>query len=93
VGEELLGDLSDLRRALDARRRERPPLLAWLERVLGLELKLRQYQQGRAFCDGVLERADVPTLHRAFERPELLPTLAELGDPGAWLDRVQPAAA
>jgi coenzyme F420 biosynthesis associated uncharacterized protein len=89
VGEQLIGDLSDLREALDRRRtRERPLLVVWLERLLGLELKLRQYEQGRAFCDGVIERSDVATLHQAFAAPELLPTLAEIEDPGAWLARV-----
>jgi coenzyme F420 biosynthesis associated uncharacterized protein len=94
VGEQLIGDLSDLRAALDRRRaRERPPLVVWLERLLGLELKLRQYEQGRRFCDGVIARSDVATLHLAFSGPENLPTLAELDDPGAWLARVQPLAA
>lgn len=96
VGADLLGDLSDLREALDRRRaRDRPAFVVWLERLLGLEMKMRQYEQGRAFCDGVLERSDVATLHRAFAAPELLPTLAELADPAAWLARVDatPAAA
>jgi coenzyme F420 biosynthesis associated uncharacterized protein len=94
VGEQLIGDLSDLRAALDRRRsRERPMFVVWLERLLGLELKLRQYELGRSFCDGVIERSDVETLHRAFAAPENLPTLAELEDPGAWLARVQPAPA
>jgi coenzyme F420 biosynthesis associated uncharacterized protein len=90
VGEQLIGDLSDLREALDRRRtRERPLLVVWLERLLGLELKMRQYEQGRAFCDGVIERSDVATLHRVFAAPELLPSMAELDDPGGWLIRVK----
>jgi coenzyme F420 biosynthesis associated uncharacterized protein len=96
VGADLLGDLTDLRAALDRRRaRDRPAIVVWLERLLGLEMKMRQYEQGRAFCDGVIERSDVATLHRAFSAPELLPTLAELDDPAAWLDRIDatPAAA
>ncbi len=94
VGEQLIGDLSDLREALNRRReRDRPLLVVWLERLLGLELKLRQYEQGRRFCDGVIERSDVATLHRAFAAPEALPTLAELDDPGAWLTRIPLATA
>lgn len=94
VGRELLGDLSDLREALDRRRgRDRPAFVVWLERLLGLELKMRQYEQGRRFCDGVIERSDVATLHRAFAAPENLPTLAELADPAAWLARMDAAPA
>jgi coenzyme F420 biosynthesis associated uncharacterized protein len=92
AGEQLVGDLGALRTALDRRRRERPPVLAWIERLIGLELKLRQYQDGKAFCDAVVARAGVPALHRAFTGPENLPTLAELADPAGWLRRTDPDA-
>ena len=36
--------------------RERSPLAALLERLLGLEMKLRQYEVGKRFCDAVVER-------------------------------------
>ena len=35
--------------------RERPPLLRLLERLLGLEMKMRQYEGGKRFCDAVVE--------------------------------------
>ena len=50
----------------------------WLERLLGLELKLRQYELGQRFCDAVVAEAGVEALHRVSARPELLPALAEL---------------
>ncbi len=97
VGVELLGDLSDLREAMDERRaRAKPVWLVWIERVLGLELKMRQYEQGRKFCDAVIAASDVATLHRAWSAPELLPSLAELRAPDTWLARIdapEPAAA
>jgi putative hydrolase len=87
VGAELVEDLPALRVALDRRRGQRAPLLAWLERLIGLDLKLRQYKLGKAFCDGVVAEAGVARLHRAWASPELLPTLAELEDPIAWIAR------
>jgi coenzyme F420 biosynthesis associated uncharacterized protein len=87
VGAELVEDLPALRSALDRRRQERTPLLAWLERLIGLDLKLRQYELGKAFCDAVVAQADVATLHRAWAAPQLLPTLAELDDPAGWIAR------
>lgn len=88
AGRDLVGDLPRLRRALDASRAERNPLAAMLERLLGLDLKLRQYREGRAFCDAVVARAGMDGLNRAFSGPQQLPTLPELADADSWLSRV-----
>lgn len=95
VGETALPSLAELRLALDRRRRERSPVLAFLERLIGLDAKLRQYEMGKAFCDAVVDADGPAALHRVFEGPHQLPTLAELEDPGAWRARVgvAPAAA
>ena len=49
--------LPELRAALTKRRQERSPLLAVLERLIGLEAKLRQYEDGKRFCDAVAAAA------------------------------------
>jgi coenzyme F420 biosynthesis associated uncharacterized protein len=90
AGAAVLPDLDALRAALKARREATGGLSPWklLERLLGMELKLRQYADGKRFCDAVVAAADVPTLHRAFAAPELLPTAAELKAPESWIARV-----
>jgi coenzyme F420 biosynthesis associated uncharacterized protein len=93
VGEDLLPSLPELREALDRRRREKPPAVKLLERLIGLELKMRQYELGRAFCDGVVERGGIEALNRVWSGPDALPTLAELDAPGAWLERTRRQAA
>ena len=54
VGAEVLPSLPRLRAALNRRRETRG--LPWrvLERLLGLELKMRQYEVGKRFCDAVV---------------------------------------
>jgi putative hydrolase len=94
VGAEALPSLAQLRSALDRRRRERPPLLALLERLIGLDAKMRQYEDGKRFCDAVVAAAGPQALHRVFYSPEQLPTARELHDPSAWMRRTSaPAAA
>lgn len=93
VGAEALPSLHELRTALDRRRRERPPLLALLERLIGLDAKMRQYEDGKRFCDAVVAAAGPQALHRVFDAPEQLPTAAELRDPPAWMRRTGAAAA
>lgn len=90
VAADALDDLPALRAALDRRRADRagrPGVFAWAEKLLGFELKLRQYTVGKAFCDEVVRRAGVPALHVAFAAPDRAPTLAELEDPAGWLAR------
>jgi coenzyme F420 biosynthesis associated uncharacterized protein len=92
VGAEALDSLDELRAALDRRREEKPPAVRLLERLLGLELKLRQYQLGKAFCDAVVARGGVDALNRVWSGPAALPSTAELELPELWLDRTSPAA-
>lgn len=93
VGRDLLDALPELRAAMDRRRADRAPLLKILDKVLGLELKLRQYQDGKRFCDAVERERGERALLTAWESPEAAPTAAELPDPAAWLARTRPAAA
>ena len=89
AGAPVLPNVAKLRAAMDRRRRERPPLFKLLERVLGLDLKLRQYEDGKRFCDAVVARGGIQALNRAWSAPERLPTLAELDDAGAWMRRTE----
>jgi len=89
VGAELLDDVAALRAAMDRRRQERSGLLRVVEKLIGLELKLRQYELGKAFCDDVVAREGIEGLNRAWSQPEALPTYAELSDPAGWLARTE----
>jgi coenzyme F420 biosynthesis associated uncharacterized protein len=93
VGAEVLPTLPRLRSAMTRRRQSRG--LPWrvLERLLGLELKLRQYELGKRFCDAVVEQEGPLALARAWRGPESLPTPAELAAPALWLARTASAAA
>ena len=87
AGREELPSLDRLRAALDARRRDRPPALRLLDRLLGLDLKLRQYEEGRRFCDAVVAAGGEAALRRAWASPQDAPDVAELREPGRWLAR------
>jgi len=91
IGAEVLPSLPRLRAAMNHRRESRG--LPWrvLERLLGLELKLKQYETGRRFCDAVVEAGGPQALALAWSGPDALPTPAELEQPALWIARV-PAA-
>lgn len=89
VGADLLPDLPGLRAAMDRRRHERTGMLRLLERLIGLDMKMRQYEQGKAFCDAVVSRGGIERLNRVWRAPDQVPTPAELLDPDAWMARTE----
>jgi coenzyme F420 biosynthesis associated uncharacterized protein len=88
VAPDLLPSLPKLRSALDRRRQSQSGLSRILARLLGLELKMRQYEQGKYFCDAIVRGGGPEALAHVFSSPEALPSLGELRDPPAWLARV-----
>src|SRR5205807_7107318 len=89
VGAEFLPSLPRLRAAMTRRRESRG--LPWrvLERLLGLELKLRQYEVGRRFCDAVVREGGPEALALAWRGPESLPSTEELERPSRWTARMR----
>jgi coenzyme F420 biosynthesis associated uncharacterized protein len=95
VGADVLPGYEHMREAMDRRRESRSAPQRILERLLGLDLKLRQYVIGKKFCDAVVKSHGVAVLNRVWEAAEFLPSLRELEHPADWIARVEkePAAA
>jgi uncharacterized protein (DUF2342 family) len=70
-------------------RAHRPPLETAVFRLTGLDVKLEQYRLGERFADAVATRRGMEGLNRVWERPENLPSLAEVRDPGLWMTRME----
>ncbi|MCY3538474.1 MAG: hypothetical protein F4Y75_09550 [Acidimicrobiia bacterium] len=68
--------------------RRHDPWVALLLRLSGLEMKLRQYKDGRRFVLEVEKRAGWSAVDLAWESPESLPTRHEIAFPEKWLARV-----
>ena len=76
---------------LQARRNARGAT-AVLHRLLGLELKMKQYEVGEAFVNAIEREAGLHAIDPAWQSPEQLPTLDELeprglAGPGRRRDR------
>ncbi|QLH79045.1 zinc-dependent metalloprotease [Halosimplex rubrum] len=81
-------EYADLREKVEARRRGRGPVSQLMRRLLGLGMKRRQYERGKAFFDAVADERGVAGASAVWESPETLPADAELDDPTLWLARV-----
>lgn len=75
-------------RILHARRSGGNPLLKLIQKLIGLEAKMKQYQAGEEFIEAVEAVGGPDTLEVAFAEAANLPTLAEIRDPGRWLSRM-----
>jgi coenzyme F420 biosynthesis associated uncharacterized protein len=93
LGADLLEAYEGLRAAMERRRRSRSAPERILEHLLGLDLKLRQYERGKRFCDAAAARGGMDVLNQVWEAPEALPTEGELDRPEVWLRRVAGSAA
>jgi coenzyme F420 biosynthesis associated uncharacterized protein len=87
VGERLDPRYGELRERLEGLRARRGPLEALIMRLMGLDMKMRQYTLGKGFADAVSERAGIEGLNRVWSGPAELPTLEELEQPDRWLRR------
>jgi coenzyme F420 biosynthesis associated uncharacterized protein len=88
VGARVLSEHGRLKEVTERRKRSTSPGEALFERLLGLELKRRQYEEGVKFCRYVAALHDVDTLNHVWDNPESLPTTAELAEPDLWIARV-----
>jgi coenzyme F420 biosynthesis associated uncharacterized protein len=93
LGERLIPELPALREAMDRRRHGRSAPERVVERLLGLDLKLQQYEQGKAFSDAVVAEGGIEALNLVWTAPAALPDERELRRPALWLRRVAPQAA
>src|ERR671910_3164552 len=82
----------ELREAMDRRRRSRSAPQRIIERLLGFDVKLRQYELGKKFADAVVALGGMEALNRVWASPEALPSSGELQHPESWLKRTEPTA-
>ncbi len=88
VGPTVIPSVAEIRAKFQRRRKEATWLEQVVRRLLGIDAKLRQYRDGERFVRSVVEQTDMAAFNRVWERPENLPTKAELADPDAWVKRV-----
>lgn len=73
---------------LQARRDSVRGIAKFVQQLIGLEAKMRQYQEGERFCDAVLAEGGDELFSLVWESAEHLPTMDEVREPARWIDRV-----
>jgi coenzyme F420 biosynthesis associated uncharacterized protein len=88
VGPSVVPSVADIRAKFNARRTSGNRVEQAVRRILGIDLKMRQYQQGAAFVRAVVGEAGMETFNRVWTSPETLPTKDEVAHPQRWLERM-----
>jgi coenzyme F420 biosynthesis associated uncharacterized protein len=88
VGPDVVPTVEEIRARFNRRREGGNPVERMLRKLLGVEVKMRQYAEGRKFVHSVVERVGMDDFNRIWESPITLPRLSELADPDAWVARV-----
>jgi coenzyme F420 biosynthesis associated uncharacterized protein len=88
VGPQVVPSVADIREKFSQRRGSAGRAEQILRRILGIDLKMKQYEQGSRFVSAVVEEAGMAGFNKVWTSPETLPTRAELANPREWLERV-----
>src|SRR5215472_6217549 len=93
VGPSVVPSVAEIRAKFSARRGSAGRMEQAIRRVLGIDLKMKQYEQGSRFVKTVVEQAGMTAFNKVWTSPETLPTKDELLSPRAWLERVDGSSA
>jgi coenzyme F420 biosynthesis associated uncharacterized protein len=88
VGPSVVPSVAQIRERFSARRGSSGRIEQALRRILGIDLKMKQYEQGSRFVKKVVDEAGMATFNKIWTSPETLPKPEEIADPLAWLERV-----
>ena len=88
VGPRVVPSVAEIREKFSHRRGSTSRPEQFLRRILGIDLKMKQYEQGSRFVAAVVEEAGMAGFNKVWTSPETLPTRAELANPREWLERV-----
>jgi coenzyme F420 biosynthesis associated uncharacterized protein len=88
VGPQVVPSVAEIRERFSHRRGSAGRVEQILRRILGIDLKMKQYEQGSRFVSTVVAEAGMAGFNKVWASPESLPTRAELAEPREWLERI-----
>lgn len=89
VGMKLLPSYDDMKARFDRRRDSKSAAEKLFQRLIGINLKMQQYKIGQQFVDAVVEAEGVDFLNKVWERSDRMPTMDEICNPQAWIERTK----
>jgi coenzyme F420 biosynthesis associated uncharacterized protein len=88
VGPQVVPTVANIREKFSQRRGSANRVEQVIRRILGIDLKMKQYAEGSRFVKAVVETAGMAEFNKIWTSPQTLPTRGELASPADWLARV-----
>jgi coenzyme F420 biosynthesis associated uncharacterized protein len=88
VGPEVVPSVAEIRARFQGRREAGGRLDKTIRRLLGIDIKMKQYAEGSRFVRTVVAQAGMSGFNRVWTSPDTLPTREEINEPAAWIARV-----
>ncbi|MCL5077220.1 MAG: zinc-dependent metalloprotease [Actinobacteria bacterium] len=73
---------------LSQRRSSQRGISKLMSQLLGMDAKMRQYQEGEVFVERVEQAGGMELFNKVWENPENLPSAEEIRNPEKWIDRM-----
>jgi len=88
VGPQVVPSVEQIRERFNARRGSTGRIEQTIRRILGIDLKMKQYAEGSRFVKAVVDEVGMADFNKVWTAPETLPTKEEFAHPHQWVERV-----
>jgi len=88
VGPQVVPSVAQIRERFSSRRGSSGRIEQTIRRILGIDLKMKQYAEGSRFVTAVVDEVGMEKFNKVWTSPETLPTRAEFVHPHEWVERV-----
>jgi len=88
VGPQVVPSVEQIRERFNARRGSNGRIEQTIRRILGIDLKMKQYAEGSRFVKAVVDEVGMAEFNKVWTSPETLPTREEFAHPHQWVERV-----
>lgn len=88
VDASIVPSVKTIRSRFEDRKKTQGFFPRFMGRLLGMDAKMMQYQAGQKFVQALVDAVGMEAFNRVWEGPENLPTVSELDQLQAWIDRV-----
>src|SRR5271157_4529190 len=92
VGPQVVPSVAQIRERFNARRGSSGRIEQTIRRILGIDLKMKQYAEGSRFVRTVVDEVGMAAFNKVWTSPETLPTKEEFARPQGWVERVASVA-
>jgi putative hydrolase len=85
---QLVSDASRIEESIARNKSSRAEIEQVLDQILGVSIDRKLESQGETFCAAVVKLHGIEELNKVWDAPDNLPTIEEIRDPFAWMERV-----